>query len=241
MITRVHHPLASFAVLAGLAISTFGCDKVPLLAPSGSIITLISNVTALPINGSTDIVAQLIEPAGTPPQRGTFVTFTTSLGRIQPPEAETDSSGRVTVKFLAGTGSGTATINAISGGVSAGTNTLKILVGTAAVGSVRVSANPTLLPANGGASTITAQTLDVNGNPLSSAPVTFSTTAGTLDQGFLTTDQSGLATTVLRTSSNATVTAAVGAQAGSTTPTTPPATGGGTTTPPASSGQASAR
>ena len=213
---------------------------MPLLAPSGSIITLQTTATALPVNGSTDIIAQLIEPAGTPPQRGTLVSFTTTLGSIEPSQAETDISGRVVVKFLAGGGSGTATISAISGGVAVvAANALRILVGTAAVGSVRVSANPTLLPATGGSSTITAQALDINGNPLSSAPVNFSTTAGTLDQGFAITDQSGLASTVLRTSTQATVTAAIGAQAGSTTP---PPTGTPTTptpTPPAASGQAS--
>jgi PKD domain-containing protein len=79
--------------------------------------------------------------------------------------------------------------------------------------------------------------IDINGNPLTSAPMSFSTTAGTLDQGFVTTDQNGTATTILRTSSAATVTAAVGAQAGSTTP---PATGTPTTpAAPAASGQSS--
>jgi Big-like domain-containing protein/PKD domain-containing protein len=238
MITRVRPVPASFAVLAGLAISTFACQKVPLLAPGGSILTLTTTVTALPINGSAEILAQVIEPSGTPPQRGTLITFTTTLGSIQPQQAETDTSGLVRVRFVAGGGSGTATISAISGGVASSTqNPLRILVGTAAVGSVRVSANPTLLPANGGASVITAQALDVNGNPLSSAPVSFSTTAGVIDQSFTTTDQNGFATTTLRTSTNATVTAAVGAQAGSSTP---PTTGTPTTpAPPTTSGQAS--
>ena len=241
MITRVHHHLAGLAVVGGLAISAFGCQKVPLLAPGGSILTLTATVTALPINGSVEIVAQLIEPAGTPPQRGTLVTFTTTLGTIQPQQAETDTAGLVRVRFQAGANSGTATITAISGGVASSTQSpLRILVGTAAVGSVRVSANPTLLPAIGGTSIITAQALDVNGNALSSAPVSFSTSAGVIDQSFATTDQNGLATTTLRTSTNATVTAAVGAQAGSTTP---PATGTPTTpttpTTPSTSGTAS--
>jgi len=237
MISRINLPVASLAVVAGLALSTFACQKVPLLAPSGSSITLTASVTALPINGSADVTAQVIEPAGTPPQRGTTISFTTTLGTVQPSQAETDISGRATVRFLAGTGSGTATIAAISGGVSgvsastgatapASANTVKILVGTAAVGSVRVSASPTLLPATGGAATITAQALDINGNALTSAPVTFSTTAGTLDQGFGTTDQNGTAAVILRTSTAATVTAAVGVQAGSSTGTTPPPTGG---------------
>jgi hypothetical protein len=238
MITRVRRPSLFVAVTAAFAVLAASCEKVPLLAPSGSVITLVSPVTALPVNGSTDITAQLIEASGTPPQRGTTVSFTTTLGSIQPVDAETDLTGRVTVRFQAGTGSGTATITAISGGASVGSaGALKILIGTAGVGAVRVSANPTLVPATGGASTITAQVVDVNGNALVSAGVSFSTTAGALDQGFATTDQNGTASTILRTSTTATVTAAVGAQAGSTTP--PPATGGTTPTTPAASGQAS--
>ena len=114
------------------------CEKVPLLAPSGSTITLTSLATALPTNGTTSIIAQVIEAGGTPPHSGTFVTFTTSLGSVQPSEAETDITGRVIVKFVAGSGSGTATITAMSGGVSAsGTNAIKIAIGAAAVGTGR--------------------------------------------------------------------------------------------------------
>ena len=169
MIPRLHHRFAALCVAAGLAISTVSCQKVPLLAPSGSSISLTTAVTVVPLGGTVEIIAQVIEPSGTPPQRGTLVSFTTSLGTLQPTEAETDTAGRAIVRFIAGNGSGTAVITALSGGVSVGGNTLRLLVGTAAVGSVRVTANPTLLPANGGTATITAQALDVNGNPLASA------------------------------------------------------------------------
>jgi len=211
------------------ALLTVACERVPLLAPSGSTITLTALATALPTNGSTDLIAQVIESGGTPPHSGTLVTFTTSIGTVQPSSAETDVSGRVQVKFLAGTGSGTATITAISGGVSAsGTNAIKILVGAAAVGRVIVSANPTLVPALGGTTAITAVVLDINGNPLSSVPVSFSTTAGSLANSVVNADQNGQAQTTLTTAQTATVTASVGATAPATTP---PATGGGTTTP----------
>ena len=211
------------ATLCAALFTAGACNKVPLLAPTGSTITLTVAATALPVNGTTQIVAQVLESAGTPPQDGTLVVFTTSMGSIQPPEAQT-KGGRVTVTFNAGTANGTATITASSGGASAsGTSAAKVAIGTAAVGSVRVSANPTLLPAFGGSSTITAVVIDINGNPLSSAPLSFSTNAGVLEQVANGTDQNGAATAILRTTTAATVTAAVGAQAGSTT--TPPATG----------------
>ena len=238
MVTRLGRR-SVIATAMGAALFTVGaCDKVPLLAPSGSTITLTVTATALPLNGTTQIVAQVLESGGTPPQDGTLIVFTTSMGSVQPPEAQT-KGGRVTVTFNAGTTNGTATITASSGGASAsGTSAAKIAIGTAAVGSVRMSANPTLLPALGGSSTITAIVIDINGNPLSSAPVSFSTTAGSLDQGAATTDQNGAASAILRTTTAATVTGAVGAQAGSST-TTPPATGTPATPAPATTGTAS--
>jgi hypothetical protein len=239
MLSRLRRVSTLFAVFAGSALVTAaGCSKVPLLAPTGSSIVLTVAATALPLNGTTQIIAQVVQAGGTAPQDGTLVTFTTSLGSIQPPDAQT-KGGRVTATFNAGTTNGTATITASSGGASAsGTTGAKVAIGTAAVGSVRVSANPTLLPALGGSSTITAVVIDINGNPLSSAPVSFATTAGTLDQTVGTTDQSGAANAILRTSNTATVTAAVGAQAGSSTGTTPPAAGTPAPTPTAGTGTA---
>ena len=243
MITRARTAaLLSFASVM-LALAAAACQRVPLLAPSGSTITLTTGSTALPINGTADVFAQVIEPAGTPPHSGTHVSFTTTLGVIEPVEAETDINGRVQVKFLAGNVSGTATINAISGSVSTGTQSsgtstatsgaVKIAVGTAAVGRVTVNASPATVPSTGGSTAISATVFDINGNVLSSAPVSFSTTAGTLSSTLVSTDANGVATATLTTSLQATVTASVGAQpaAGSGT-----GTGSGGAT---SSGQAS--
>jgi adhesin/invasin len=202
------------------------CQRVPLLAPSGSVITLTSSATVLAFNASTTIVAQVIEASGNPPHSGTHVTFTTTLGTIQPLDAETNTAGQVTVQFLSGTQSGTATITAISGGASvSATGAVKILVGSAAVGRVNVSANPATVPAAGGTTTITANVLDTNGNFLPGVPVNFSATTGTLSAAVVNSDANGSALTSLTTAMVSTVTASVGAQ-GSTTP---PSTGGGNT------------
>jgi len=231
MVSRPLRRWLSTGVLAAISLTIGACQKVPLLAPQGSTITLTAGSTALSVNGTTDIIATVLEAAGTAPQDGTLVTFTTTLGSIQPSEART-SGGRVTVKFNAGTANGTAIISASSGAASAsGANAARVAVGTAAVGSVRVSANPTQLPITGGLSTITGTVIDINGNPLTSAPVTFSTTAGTLEQVAVSTDSSGVATAVLRTTTQATVTVAVGAQGGSSTGGTTPPTNPSPTTP----------
>ncbi len=245
--SMISRALTLAAVL--VAVVSAACEKVPLLAPSGSSITLTASINALPATGSVEIVAHVIEASGTPPHSGTRVFFTTTLGRIEPAEAETDVSGRAVARFVASGSNGTATISASSGGANTGTNgALRISVGSASVGRVIVNASPATVPATGGNTTITANVLDVNGNILSGTPVSFSANAGSLTAAIVTTDANGVATTRLTTSQTTTVTASVGATGGSngggTTP--PPSTGNGNgtdtpTTPsgPTSSGQAS--
>ena len=241
MLTRRLRSFTLPACALALAAVSAACEKVPLLAPTGSTITLVSGATALPMNGSSTLIAQVIESSGTPPHSGTSITFTTTLGTIQPSTTTTDVNGRATVTFLAGANNGTATINAISGAATTAASPIKISLGTASVASVSVGANPTNVSSFGGVSVITASVFDINGNALAGAPVVFTTSAGSLSSGTVTTDNNGQASTVLTTSQTATVTARVGAAGGSstTTPTTPttgtPATG--TTSP--TSGQAS--
>jgi PKD repeat protein len=213
--------LCRVSVVAGLvlvsALLTVGCQKVPLLAPSGSTITLIASATALPINGTADLIAQVIEPSGTPPQHGTRITFSTTLGSIQPFEAETDIAGRAAVKFLAGGGSGTATITAISGGASAsGSNAVKIAIGAAAVASISASASPGTVPASGGTSTITAKIGDSSGNPLAGVPVTFTADNGSLSASVVTSDAAGVAQATLTTNKTTKVTVTAGVATPST-------------------------
>jgi len=211
----------------GLLAATASCNKVPLVAPSGTVITLISSTNALATNGSTDITAVLIENgttstgntgggtggatttpagAGTAVHNGTLVTFATTLGRVDPVEART-TNGRATVKLIGDGRSGVATITALSGGAS---KTLTVNVGSAAASRILVTASPQGLPAAGGNSTISARLEDAQGNGISSVPVSFSTTAGTLGNGTVLTDANGTASTTLTTTADATVTASAG-------------------------------
>ena len=227
---RCHLPLGLAAVFGLLTVS---CERVPLLAPSSATITLTTTATALPLNGTTDLITQVVEQAGTPPHSGTHVTFITTLGSVQPSEAETDLNGRVVVKFLAGTVSGTATITASSGGAGSSgsttgttaapdSRTVKIAIGAAAVSRIAVAANPSTLSANGGTSAIIANDLDANGNVLPGVPVTFTVDNGSLSAAVVNTDQSGNAQTVLTTNKKTVVTATAGLTAsGSGTTATP--------------------
>jgi adhesin/invasin len=208
--------------LIGLVLVYGACTKVPLTAPSGTVINLIATTNVVALNGSTDIIAVLIEQgqqqapsngegetpttgpsSGTPVHNGTRVSFTTTLGRIEPAEAKT-SAGQVTVKLVADGRSGPAKVTAYSGGAS---QTLEVLIGAAAAARLSVTASPQALPATGGSTTIIATVEDAQGNPIQGVPVTFSASAGSLGVTSGITDQFGKATTTLATLSEATVTA----------------------------------
>jgi hypothetical protein len=195
--------LAACLTAAGFA----ACDKMPLAAPTESTITLYASSTTVGLNAAIDITATVIESAGTPVQNGTVVTFTTTLGTIEPLEARTNN-GKATVKLLSGTRSGTAEIRAFSGG-AASADAIKITVGAAAAGKVELLANPSALPASGGVVQLTAVVSDGSGNRLSSVPVTFTTDAGVLTATSATTDANGEARSALQTTAKARVTASV--------------------------------
>jgi hypothetical protein len=144
--------------------------------------------------------------SGTPVQNGTQVTFTTSVGSIQPSQAYT-TNGQVTVTFVPGSTSGTATITAYSGGTSA---TITLAVGTAAVNTVNLSVSPQALPAAGGNANVVATVTDTGGAPIGGVPVTFTTDHGTVNPATINTDNNGNATTVLSTTATAKITATAG-------------------------------
>jgi hypothetical protein len=217
---------ALLTALASLSLVS-ACDKVPLLAPSGSVITLFPAAQSVPLNGEIEIVATVIENgvtatppangtggttttnqpgAGTPVHNGTVVSFTTTLGRIEPSEARTNN-GQVRVKFIASGQSGVATITAFSGGASARIENLS--VGSAAAERITISASPQILGPTGGTAQISARVEDTSGAGLVGLPVTFITNAGQLSASSSVTDQTGTARTTLTTSRESTVTANV--------------------------------
>jgi hypothetical protein len=215
--------LASVAFLPIIFLSA--CDKVPLLAPGGTVISLFATSSTVPLNGEIEIVATAIENgttattpppttpttpgtpttpttptttsssgAGTPVQNGTVITFTTTLGRIEPVDARTHN-GQVRVRFISNGQSGTATITAFSGGASARLENLR--VGTAAAERVLVTATPAVLPPSGGTTEIAARVEDVSGAGIPGVPVSFTADQGQLGAGAVTTDSNGVARTSL--------------------------------------------
>jgi adhesin/invasin len=193
----------SLALLAGVLF--IGCDKVPLLAPPESTISVTSGSKVVQTNGKTEIRAIVLESSGTAVQNGTTVLFTTTLGAVTPTEART-TNGVATAEFVANGQSGTAVVKAISGG--AVSEELSLMVGAAAATRVVATASPNQI-SSGGSSTITAKVTDASGNPLSGASVSFSTDSGSLSSSSASTSTSGEAQVTLTATRDATVTATV--------------------------------
>ena len=149
----------AFAVIA--AVVAVSCDRVPLTSPTGSTIQLSTSTSTVPIDGSAEITATVIESAGTAVQNGTTVVFRADLGRMDPPESQT-VNGRAVSRFFASGLSGVAKINAYSGAAATGgtaptnssapapSSALTLLVGGAAASRISVRAEPPNIPQTGG-------------------------------------------------------------------------------------------
>ena len=213
-----------YSALALLVSVVAACDKVPLLAPTGSLITLSANASTVPTGGSVGLTAFVTESSGTPVQNGTTVRFTTTLGTVSPTETQT-TNGIAVATFQAGASSGIAEVHAISGGAtgtSSGTgttttttNSVKITVGAAAVNTVTLRANPSSVGPNGGSVELIASVITENGAGIQNVPVTFNADQGTLTVQTVPTDANGEARTVLTTAQKTSVTATAGTKTSS--------------------------
>lgn len=215
---RTFTTLHPWVLAVATVVLVVGCDRVNLTAPTGSTVSLSVERNVIPLGGQTSVTAVVTESAGTPVQNGTFVTFQTTLGSFNPPQAQTTDGVAITT-FLAGSNSGTAQLSAFSGGARTGGNGsgggVTIKIGAAAAsGNISVTATPPSVSQSGGTVTISAIVFDEASNPLPGVNVQFVASTGTLTATTATTDSSGIARTQLSTTQTATVSAFAGAAKG---------------------------
>jgi hypothetical protein len=234
MFTRIIYSLGVLAILVAIS-----CDRVPLLAPTNSTVTLDAGSRVLETGGSTSVSAMVIEQSGTPVQNGTTVRFTTTLGRVDPAEAQT-RNGIATTTFFAGNDSGIAEVRATSGGAggsstttpstgdngnngstttttTTNSNVVLISVGSAAVDTVTVRANPSSVSTSAGATvTVIATVVGTAGRLLPNIPVSFSASRGTLSATTAMTDAQGEARVTLNTNGDTDISVAAGTKTATT-------------------------
>ena len=121
--------LSSWCPLAFVCLSLMmlpACESLPLLAPTDSTIVVVASAPVIPLEGESVITAVVTEGVGTPVQNGTLVTFSTTLGRLEPQESRTED-GRATTRLVGDKTTGTAMVSAFSG--AATSNVLSIQIG----------------------------------------------------------------------------------------------------------------
>jgi hypothetical protein len=255
MVTHRRRAVALVLSLAmGLLSFASGCDKVPLLAPTGTVITLFATSTTLPANGEIEIIATVIEngaapaPPTTPTTPGAPGTPTTPA---TPSSTNTAGAGTpvqngTVVSFIstigtiepreARTQNGEVRVKFRGNGQS-GTATItaysggasgrleNILVGSAGADHLLLSATPQTLNPSGGATVIAARVENAAGLGISGVPVTFTADNGTVSPSTAVTDTNGVANTTLTTSRETIVTANVAGKTATITVKLNPRTG----------------
>jgi hypothetical protein len=198
-------------VLFTLVITAAACEKVALLAPTGSTVTISVASTNVGANGTAEVLATVIEAAGTPVHNGTEVRFQASVGIVEPATATTEG-GVARTTFRANGASGTARISAFSGGAKS--TEVEVRVGSAAAETVSVRTTPGSVSQTGGTVQVIATVRDVGGSPLSGAQVVFSSDNGSLSAGTAVSDDQGEARVNLTTSRETNVRATVAGKEG---------------------------
>lgn len=191
---------------------------VTIGSPSASM-TLQAIPATIPSSGGNIKLVAIVRDATGAPVAGAGVNFTTNVGRLASGGGIvlTNSTGQATDTLTvkeSDLGNATSiTVGADSGGASGLTTaSATITVITNAATSVIVQAQPSVVTGSGTV-TVTAIPVDVNGNPVSGLPVTFTSTLGSFSQGIVTSGPSG-ATTMLTipaqtTTTTVTITATV--------------------------------
>ena len=195
-----------------LVLSHFSCKKVPFYATEGAEIIISTDKTYLRTGGDTAVITVLGFTAdGEALHDHTLVVFSCTLGSLNPAEIEM-INGRAAVEFISSERSGIAQIQARSGSVVAEPNPLEIAIGSAALHSLSISAEPSRLPGGGGQSRIRIFAFDESNNLLSDIPVVLSTSAGEFSEslGLYLTDSQGMVEAWLETVQTAVVRAESG-------------------------------
>ncbi len=154
--------------------------------------TFIANV------GSSLISASLLDE--NQPVEGAEIDFSTTLGKIEPFVAFTDSDGRAE-SILTSAGAGRALVTAIAKrGTDTISKTIEVEIKAALPASIELSVSPSIVRVDGGTSTLIAVASDSAGNPIPDATISFTTISGpsggeNINPGTAATNSSGVATT----------------------------------------------
>ncbi|MGH7528138.1 MAG: Ig-like domain-containing protein [Gemmatimonadales bacterium] len=171
----------------------------PPVSPSLS--TVSAAPTALTAGSGASTITVTARDGGGNPVSGAAVALSATGGgnTLTQPSGPTDASG-IATGTLSSTGAGTKTVSATISGISiTQTATIGVSAGPPSASQSTVSANPAVIAAGSGTSTITVTVRDQHGNPVNGSTVSLSATGtgNTLTQPAAPTNASGVATGTL--------------------------------------------
>jgi PKD repeat protein len=170
------------------------CKKIPLFASEGAVLIISTDKTYLKPGGDRAMITVIgFDSGGQALHDHTRVIFSATLGTVTPAETET-LGGKAVVEFFSGSTGGVAEIRARSGNVTAEPDPLQVVIGSAALETLTISASPSLLPPGGGRVKIQVAAFDAGGNLLSDIPVVLSASSGQFEnpKPVYYTDQQGI-------------------------------------------------
>ncbi|MDQ1351130.1 MAG: hypothetical protein QG657_1432 [Acidobacteriota bacterium] len=188
------------------------CKKVPFYAGEGATLTISADRTQLKTGGDrTRLTVMGFNDEGQPLHDHTSVVFSATLGTVSPATVEL-MAGSAAVEFISGDRSGVAEITARSGNIKAEPDPLQITIGSAALESLSLSANPSQFDPGGGRSQIRVYAFDADGNLLEGIALVLSTTSGYFEHAapVYTTNAEGMVEDFLHLTETATVKAESG-------------------------------
>ncbi len=200
-----------FSILLGLFLLFHSCKPGVLVAPDSATLNVVVVPSQIPVGGEAIVKVTGYKSTGGLLPDGTEIYFSTDIGSI---ESEKEIQGGVAEAIFKSNDnrSGVATIRVISGNAKTNPETITITIGTSALYSIILMANPASLSPGGGTSTIRVLTYDKLNNPLSNIAVVLSSNAGELSSKGVPiyTGTDGSAQDTLKTSVTTRVTAMAG-------------------------------
>lgn len=188
-----------------------GCKEAILTAPDSATLQVTVNPTVIPLGGQASITVTGFKASGTPLPDGTWIFFTTTIGTVES-KKETSNGVAEVVLHSNDNRSGIAIITVTSGNAKTIPEEITITIGSAALSSLSISSDLSVLPKNGGTVTVRVTAYDETLNPLPNIPVIFTTTNGRLDSAgnAVMTNANGVATDRLHCQGSATISASSG-------------------------------
>ncbi|MCX6579253.1 MAG: PKD domain-containing protein [Candidatus Aminicenantes bacterium] len=187
------------------------CKPAILSAPDESILYVSINPSSIPIGGTSTVRVAGYKAGGTPLPDGTVIFFSCDIGSIDP-QAQTEKGVAYAAFKSNDNRSGVANISVRSGNAEVSPESLTIAIGSSALHSLSLSADPQILPVGGGTSAIKIMAYDESLNTLANISITLSADAGQLNSGgnAIYTNANGEARDTLQTNGTAVVTATCG-------------------------------